>query len=233
MRDPMPWSWSDIHQVFQPGPRIRAVLKAAPQIGHRLAVDDRAKTGAYLDVVAEVALEYRTDGLETGRNRTVHREVSHDVYLYMCADGATDRYSCSGLTCATRCGSVRQTCDASTYTRRRCRRILEIQRLADLVIDRCRRNAGRFERGARVAQLVHRRADVERDVIEPGAAPRSPIRVVLHLHHRKIVVIAEREERHLHATLIEPRANRQPEYAVVETFGPVAIGHPQHDMAQL
>ena len=51
-------------------------------------------------------------------------------------------------------------------------------------------------------------------------------------HHREVVMITKRKERHLEPTLIEASEERQAEHAALETLGTVAVRHPQHHMPQ-
>jgi len=52
------------------------------------------------------------------------------------------------------------------------------------------------------------------------------------MNHTKVVMIAERKERHLEAALVQSGAYLQAKHAAVETFGPLAVRHPQYHVPQ-
>src|SRR5262249_29476976 len=81
-------------------------------------------------------------------------------------------------------------------------------------------------------QFIHRGADLERDVMQADRRLATTAAVTRDFHHGKVVVVAEREERHLEAALVEARAERQSEHAAVKALGALAVGHPQHHMPQ-
>ena len=51
-------------------------------------------------------------------------------------------------------------------------------------------------------------------------------------HHGEIVMVAEREEGHFRAALVEACGDRQAEHPVIEVFGARAVRHPQHHVPQ-
>jgi len=100
------------------------------------------------------------------------------------------------------------------------------------VIDRSRYDPRGIQLRPGFAQLAERGADIERHVMQPDCRLAAAAALAGDFHHREVVMIAERKERHLETTVVEPGAHRQAEHAVVETFGPLAVRHPQHDMPQ-
>src|SRR6185312_11442254 len=98
--------------------------------------------------------------------------------------------------------------------------------------DRRQRDAGRLELALGLAQLVQAGTDLERNMIESGGGLAGTAAFAAYFHDGKLVMIAEREERHLHAVLVVARAERQAQHTAIEFLGTVAIGDPQNDMTQ-
>src|SRR5207248_10281134 len=65
-------------------------------------------------------------------------------------------------------------------------------------------------------------------VEQPDALRIGGRRVLAHGHDGEVVVVAEREERHL----LGAGGDRQPEDAVIELFGAVEVAHFQHRVAE-
>src|SRR4051812_9687938 len=82
----------------------------------------------------------------------------------------------------------------------------------------------------RSAKIIGRVTDFERGMEQAGAIRRCVRTAGADLDDSKVVVIAEREERHRGD--VHPRRNRQPEYALVELFRPLAVPNLQHDMSE-
>src|SRR5579864_7051344 len=85
--------------------------------------------------------------------------------------------------------------------------IFEIQRFGHFVNDWSRLDAGGFKMVFGLAQLIEGLADLEGDVVKTDAVFAARFVLAADFHDGKIMMIAERKERHLHAGLVEPRTD--------------------------
>ena len=89
--------------------------------------------------------------------------------------------------------------------------ILKVQRFGHFVINWLSGNSRRIQLRFRFAQLVDGGTDVERNVVQPYCGLAAAASLTAHFHYREVVVIPEGKEGHLKASLIQTRAEWQPE----------------------